>query len=102
MLIWGEAFWSTYTEGDNRALIATDSMKNFIQRETMNFEGGDLESYCRFIADQLPGQISAGGRRAGLGIGYTVCRPEGTSVAFAPAGPERAFAAFEISARRHG
>ena len=53
ILIYGEAFWPTYTAGDNTSLVATDSMKNFIQRETMNFEGNDLESYCRFIADKF-------------------------------------------------
>ena len=50
MLLYGDAFWPTYTTGDNTGLIATDSMKNFIQRETMNFDGFDLESYCRFLA----------------------------------------------------
>ena len=43
ILIYGDAFWPTYTAGDNTSLIATDSMKNFIQRETMNFGGNDLE-----------------------------------------------------------
>ena len=43
MLLYGDAFWPTYTTGDNSGLIATDSMKNFIQRETMNFPGSDLE-----------------------------------------------------------
>ena len=50
MLLYGDAFWPTYTTGDNTGLIATDSMKNFIQRETMNFDGYDLEGYCRFLA----------------------------------------------------
>ena len=48
MLLYGDAFWPTYTTGDNTGLIATDSMKNFIQRETMNFPGSDLEGFCRF------------------------------------------------------
>ena len=48
MLIYGDPFWPTYTTGDNTDLIATDSMKNFIQRETMNFPGADLESFCLF------------------------------------------------------
>ena len=39
MLLYGDAFWPTYTTGDNTGLIATDSMKNFIQRETLNFDG---------------------------------------------------------------
>jgi urate oxidase/2-oxo-4-hydroxy-4-carboxy-5-ureidoimidazoline decarboxylase len=50
MLLYGDAFWPTYTMGDNTGLIATDSMKNFIQRETLNFEGAGYEEYCRFLA----------------------------------------------------
>ena len=53
MLVYGDAFWPTYTTGDNTGLIATDSMKNFIQRETMNFAGDDLEDYCRFLATKF-------------------------------------------------
>jgi urate oxidase/2-oxo-4-hydroxy-4-carboxy-5-ureidoimidazoline decarboxylase len=41
-------------------------MKNFIQRETMNFTGYDLESYCRFIALSSR-YLSAGRGRAGIG-----------------------------------
>ena len=49
MLTYGDAFWPTYSIGDNTGLVATDSMKNFIQRETMNFAGDDLPQYCRFL-----------------------------------------------------
>ena len=65
ILIYGDAFWPTYTTGDNTSLVATDSMKNFIQRETMNFTGDDLESYCRFLADKFMRHLSAGRGRAG-------------------------------------
>ena len=53
MLLYGDAFWPTYTMGDNNNLVATDSMKNFIQRETANFTGADLEPYCRFLAEKF-------------------------------------------------
>jgi urate oxidase len=53
MLIYGDAFWPTYETGDNTGLIATDSMKNFIQRETLNFPGYDLESSGRFLASRF-------------------------------------------------
>ena len=43
MLLYGDAFRPTYNRGDNTGLIATDSMKNFIQRETLNYTGPDLE-----------------------------------------------------------
>ena len=67
MLIYGDAFWPTYTTGDNTGLIATDSMKNFIQRETLNFTAIDLEDYCRFLGREVSRHVSAGRGRAGLG-----------------------------------
>jgi urate oxidase len=96
MLVYGDAFWPTYTTGDNTGLIATDSMKNFIQRETMNFPAADLEGYCRFLAEkflatypQVEGvQVSAEEiPYVGLGGG----------AAFTPAGPERATARVELT-----
>jgi len=99
MLVYGEAFWPTYTTGDNTGLIATDSMKNFIQRETMNCPAADLEGYCRFLADtflatypQVEGvQVSAEEiPYQGLGGG----------AAFTPSGPERATARVELTPAR--
>ena len=98
-LVYGDAFWKTYTEGDNTGLVATDSMKNFIQRETLTFPGNDLEEYCRFLGEkflaaypQVDGlQISA------AEIPYSAV---GGNVAFAPAGPERATARIEMTRGR--
>ena len=78
----------TYTVGDNTGLIATDSMKNFIQRETLNYQGPDLEDYCRFLGTKFIGlyphvkgvQISA------VQIPYAALQPQ--APAFTPAGPE--------------
>jgi urate oxidase / 2-oxo-4-hydroxy-4-carboxy-5-ureidoimidazoline decarboxylase len=53
MLIYGDAFWRTYTTGDNTGLVATDSMKNFIQRETAQYDGAELEAYCQFLAQKF-------------------------------------------------
>src|SRR5579883_2937751 len=58
MLVYGDAFWPTYVTGDNTGLVATDSMKNFIQRETLRFEGFDLESYCRFLGEKFLAKYS--------------------------------------------
>ncbi len=55
MLLYGDAFWPTYVDGDNTGLVATDSIKNFIQRETLNFDGFDLEEYCSFLATKFLG-----------------------------------------------
>ena len=98
MLVYGDAFWPTYTTGDNTGLVATDSMKNFIQRETLNFEGDDLEGCCRFLASKFLGlypqveglQVSA------VEIPYANPRSGGTAT-FVPAGPERATARVELN-----
>jgi urate oxidase/2-oxo-4-hydroxy-4-carboxy-5-ureidoimidazoline decarboxylase len=97
ILIYGEAFWPTYTTGDNSSLIATDSMKNFIQRETMNFTGYDLESYCRFLANKFMSTYpqTEGAQVSATEIPYASL--EGADAAFAPGGPECATASLEIA-----
>ena len=39
----GENFRAAYTVGDNREVVATDTMKNFILRESLAYEGDTLE-----------------------------------------------------------
>ncbi|MGA3025740.1 MAG: factor-independent urate hydroxylase [Bryobacteraceae bacterium] len=97
MLVYGDAFWPTYTTGDNTGLVATDSMKNFVQREMLDYEGSDLEDCCRFLATkfldtypQVEGlQVSA------VEIPYAAL--PGSAQAFVPAGPDRATARLEIN-----
>jgi urate oxidase / 2-oxo-4-hydroxy-4-carboxy-5-ureidoimidazoline decarboxylase len=99
ILIYGDAFWPTYTAGDNTGLIATDSMKNFIQRETMNFTGPDLEAYCKFLASKFMDiypQVE-GAQVSAVEIPYVPL--PGQTVAFQPAGPERLTARVEINRR---
>ena len=95
MLLYGDAFWTTYTTGDNSGLIATDSMKNFIQRETLNFDGNALEEYCRFLGEMFLAKYSQvdGLQLTASEIPYT---PLGGNVAFAPSGPDMAEARLEI------
>jgi len=45
----GTAFMAAYTEGDNRLVVATDTMKNFIHRESLAFTGATLEEWLEFI-----------------------------------------------------
>jgi urate oxidase / 2-oxo-4-hydroxy-4-carboxy-5-ureidoimidazoline decarboxylase len=45
----GTAFMAAYTEGDNRLVVATDTMKNFIHRESLAFSGATLEEWLYFI-----------------------------------------------------
>jgi urate oxidase / 2-oxo-4-hydroxy-4-carboxy-5-ureidoimidazoline decarboxylase len=97
MLAYGDAFWPTYTTGDNSGLIATDSMKNFIQRETANFTGYDLETYCRFLSEKFMGTYPQveGVQTSAVEIPYDSL--PAASQSFAPTGPERATARVEIS-----
>ena len=97
MLIYGDAFWPTYTTGDNTGLVATDSMKNFIQRETLHFSGGDLESYCHFLAEKFLATYpqTEGAQVSAVEIPLAFL-PQST-VAFAPSGPDRAGAQVELS-----
>ena len=96
MLTWGGAFWPTYLRGDNTGLIATDSMKNFIHRETFHFTESGLENYCRFIGrrflDSYP-QVE-GLQMTAVQLPYAGL--EG-GVAFVPTGPDQAFARIEMT-----
>jgi urate oxidase/2-oxo-4-hydroxy-4-carboxy-5-ureidoimidazoline decarboxylase len=96
LLIYGDAFWQTYSAGDNTGLIATDSMKNFIQRETMNFPGDNLEWYCHFLAAKFLARYpqAEGAQVSATEIPYAAVA--GSSVAFAPAGPACANAMIEL------
>lgn len=95
LLLYGEAFWKTYTEGDNTGLVATDSMKNFIQRETADFAGNDLEEYCRFLGEKFLAKYPQveGLQLSVSEIPYSAV---GGNVAFAPSGGDAATARFEI------
>jgi urate oxidase len=45
----GDAFVAAYTEGDNTLVVATDTMKNVIHRESLAFEGSTLEGWLAFL-----------------------------------------------------
>ena len=55
LLVRGEAFVPSYTEGDNALVVATDSMKNFIHKTALEYEASGLEDFLvelgtRFVA----------------------------------------------------
>ena len=95
MLVYGAAFWPTYATGDNTGLVATDSMKNFIQRETLGFTGQGFEDYCRFLGEKF---LSLYERVEGVQVTATEIPYSGlgTQTAFIPTGPERALARLEL------
>jgi urate oxidase/2-oxo-4-hydroxy-4-carboxy-5-ureidoimidazoline decarboxylase len=45
----GDNFAPAYTEGDNSAVVATDTMKNFILREAAGYDGAALEGLLAFL-----------------------------------------------------
>ncbi|HEX5467656.1 MAG TPA: urate oxidase, partial [Gaiellaceae bacterium] len=53
VIVRGAAFEASYTEGDNSAIVATDSMKNFVHRMGLEFEGDALEDFVSLVANRL-------------------------------------------------
>ena len=45
----GENFLPAYTQGDNSNVVATDSMKNFVLREALAFDGATLEEFLDML-----------------------------------------------------
>jgi urate oxidase / 2-oxo-4-hydroxy-4-carboxy-5-ureidoimidazoline decarboxylase len=48
--VFGGDFLPAYTIGDNSMVVATDSMKNFILRESLTFDGATLEGLLHHLA----------------------------------------------------
>src|SRR4051812_33284168 len=53
VIIRGAAFETSYTEGDNSRVVATDSMKNFVQRLGLEYEGDTLEDFVSLVGNRL-------------------------------------------------
>ena len=47
--VFGERFLAAYTEGDNRDVVATDTMKNFIYAMAAEYAGRTLVGLCAFL-----------------------------------------------------
>jgi urate oxidase / 2-oxo-4-hydroxy-4-carboxy-5-ureidoimidazoline decarboxylase len=85
-VIWGDTFWKTYTHGDNTDLIATDSMKNFIQRETLHYEGYTLEGLLDFLGHKF---LSKYPQAEGIELKAEEIPYDQTGIAFKPStGPK--------------
>jgi urate oxidase / 2-oxo-4-hydroxy-4-carboxy-5-ureidoimidazoline decarboxylase len=53
--VFGDNFLPAYTEGDNSAVVATDSIKNFVLRETGAWAGSTLEGLLDHLGRRLLG-----------------------------------------------
>ena len=48
--VFGDTFWAAYTEGDNSQVVATDTMKNFVHAQALEYRGATAEGLAGFIA----------------------------------------------------
>src|SRR5438046_1011739 len=51
--VFGENFLPSYTKGDNSMVVATDTMKNFILRQSLAFQGTTLEGLLEHLGHQF-------------------------------------------------
>jgi urate oxidase/2-oxo-4-hydroxy-4-carboxy-5-ureidoimidazoline decarboxylase len=49
----GEQLFSSFSEGDNELIVATDSMKNFIQKHLAYYNGRTIEGFLAFVAERF-------------------------------------------------
>ncbi len=49
----GDDFLPAYTQGDNSMVVATDSMKNFVLRQALAYDGATLEGFLAFLGRGL-------------------------------------------------
>ena len=47
--VFGKRFVAAYTEGDNREVVATDTMKNFVYAMAAEYTGATLLGLCAFL-----------------------------------------------------
>lgn len=51
--VFGDNFLPAYTEGDNSNVVATDTMKNFVLKQALAFDGATLEGLLEFLGRQF-------------------------------------------------
>jgi len=51
--VFGDAFFPSYTEGDNTMVVATDSMKNFVLAHAADFAGATPEEFLHWIGTRF-------------------------------------------------
>jgi len=51
--VFGDNFMPAYTEGDNREVVATDTMKNFVYAMALEYPGASHEGFAAFLGHRL-------------------------------------------------
>ena len=106
----GEELLSSFVDGDNALVVATDSMKNFILRETAAYEGSTTEGLLKEIAgkffDRYPRMTGIDIEAERLPFGRAAVK-EGDGFAsselvYRRSRDERGYAKFELAKERDG
>jgi urate oxidase len=51
--VFGDSFLPAYTEGDNSNVVATDTMKNFILYQALQYDGPTMEGFLLFLGGRF-------------------------------------------------
>jgi urate oxidase len=51
--VFGDNFMPAYTEGDNRQVVATDTMKNFVYAMALEYSGASHEGFAAFLGKRF-------------------------------------------------
>ncbi|HEV2013525.1 MAG TPA: urate oxidase [Candidatus Dormibacteraeota bacterium] len=51
--VFGDNFLPAYTQGDNREVVATDTMKNFVYAMALEYPGASHEGFAAFLGGRL-------------------------------------------------
>src|ERR1700682_6124071 len=71
--VFGDNFLPAYTEGDNREVVATDTMKNFVYAMALEYQGATHEGFAAVPGRPLPHTLSTDAVAAPLRPGGSVC-----------------------------
>ncbi|HEX2221424.1 MAG TPA: urate oxidase [Candidatus Limnocylindria bacterium] len=93
IVVRGEVFWDAYERGDNRLVVATDTMKNFIHATALACRSATLEGWLHEIGAAFLGRYEQMERITMLG------RELPFTAAVVPAVPEDGEPAFALSDR---
>jgi urate oxidase len=56
--VFGDNFMPSYTEGDNRNVVATDTMKNFVHAMALEYSGDRYETFAYFLGQRFLSEYS--------------------------------------------
>src|SRR5438874_12329909 len=51
--VFGDNFMPAYTEGDNSNVVPTDTMKNFVLTQALEYDGATLEGFLHFLGHRF-------------------------------------------------